>query len=695
MVTPRTPSYRSILFAFAALVLSSFTWIHAQTCIRVTPYGQAGGVPASLAQQFDISIEEDASGQVSIELAGGTPGTLSGFMIGATAVDVPIFGSANLLVIPYHSESGIFDANGKSSFPVPIAHIPGIKYFVQALHIDMTNPVQHFIMSEGLELEVVPALSRATEFDLDTAKMLESLSNDAYLTLTPGQTLTGGWEVVATLSDPGTSTHLFVARNAACDLAVSFRGTTNIQNWLTNLNIAQQNGFHAGFLQAFQTVEAPLRAELLSAARNSHGRVFFTGHSLGGALATVASYHLAPDLTSQRGFDPNDIVMYSFGAPRSTSTSLAPAFETRVPHSFAVASIDDIVTHVPYAGYQHIQTVRSIYPFTNGSTISVDKFVLVETDGYTYDIDPIDLTLVPPAHAAPHSEYTHRLHNLHQPSVSLGVSQTGYMDLRWSNPERNGWDFGSDFVALFRGDPRVQGTNGYLTNQWQWASTSGTHTTGTPKGRDLYVAYIQQRHVAGPRQIVEVWGPYESPTEPQIWLSVSGSGHMQLNLNFADPGAYDWIGLFRQHPTDPSQVLSGSSWQWAVNGSYATNWAKGDGFYMAYVEQESRFGTGRITKIAGPYRPSTPRLSLDYTSTGWLRMNWSVADPGAYDFVALYDRNPYSAGTNGYLSNQWQWALGSSSWTTWHWGAGYYMAYIQMDGPNGTRRILATAGPSN
>ncbi|MGB8362373.1 MAG: hypothetical protein WCE80_13325, partial [Acidimicrobiia bacterium] len=102
--------------------------------------------------------------------------------------------------------------------------------------------------------------------------------------------------------------------------------------------------------------------------------------------------------------------------------------------------------------------------------------------------------------------------------------------------------------------------------------------------------------------------------------------------------------------------------------------------------------------VSAEYIPSTPRVWLSYDSDGYIQLNWSVADPGKRDFVALYASDPKSAGTNGYETLQWQWATKGPSWVTgrpnfYESSHGWYVAYVQEDDA-GNRRILAKAGPN-
>ena len=79
-----------------------------------------------------------------------------------------------------------------------------------------------------------------------------------------------------------------------------------------------------------------------------------------------------------------------------------------------------------------------------------------------------------------------------------------------------------------------------------------------------------------------------------------------------------------------------------------------------------------------------------------MQLNWKTPDPGRYDYVALYDRNPWTAGPKGYLLGQWQWATQGRSWVSARvWGKGYYVAYIEDDALIGKGKVVAVWGPTN
>ena len=167
----------------------------------------------------------------------------------------------------------------------------------------------------------------------------------------------GGFELVGVLSDHATDTQGFIAVRRAGDemdmAVVSFRGTENVQDWMTNLQYSMAPAdsllpaanesaarVHRGFRDAFVSVKDQIDRYLPCVGGLP---VFITGHSLGGALATLGTAHL-----SGWGL----AACYTFGAPRVGNRAFIRSWRTPV---YRVVNPGDSVPHVPtlLRGYRH------------------------------------------------------------------------------------------------------------------------------------------------------------------------------------------------------------------------------------------------------------------------------------------------------------------------------------------------------
>lgn len=141
-------------------------------------------------------------------------------------------------------------------------------------------------------------------------------------------------------------------RNTGTELAylvIAFRGTEKkVSDWLTDANcVPRSEGsskVHTGFWKAIsenqdphtgETIEAKIRQITDEAAQNGPLPVFITGHSLGGALALLATKIVAPDV---------DGACYTFGAPRVANYEYFSTVKTPV---YRVVNSSDIVPRVP------------------------------------------------------------------------------------------------------------------------------------------------------------------------------------------------------------------------------------------------------------------------------------------------------------------------------------------------------------
>lgn len=77
--------------------------------------------------------------------------------------------------------------------------------------------------------------------------------------------------------------------------------------------------------------------------------IWITGHSLGGATATVCAIDL------QFHFDPR-ISCITFGSPKVGNKEFAESYNKRIPNHYRVVNNGDIVEHLPrwWMGYRHV-----------------------------------------------------------------------------------------------------------------------------------------------------------------------------------------------------------------------------------------------------------------------------------------------------------------------------------------------------
>ena len=162
----------------------------------------------------------------------------------------------------------------------------------------------------------------------------------------------GGFELAGNiLHKPETDTQGFVTYrrdgNGTGMAVVCFRGTKQISDWMTNLDIrpvpikdprtgAIIGNMHKGFHDAYMSVHADISDRLEG---HEDLPLYITGHSLGGALAVVATWFQS----SQRL-----AACYTFGAPRVGDQGLIDRFKTPI---YRIVNGPDPVTLIPPSGF--------------------------------------------------------------------------------------------------------------------------------------------------------------------------------------------------------------------------------------------------------------------------------------------------------------------------------------------------------
>ena len=155
-----------------------------------------------------------------------------------------------------------------------------------------------------------------------------------------------------------------VARDATTKTIVAaYRGSQSIRNWFTNIQISTRPipewcpgcEVHAGFLDAFQEEQTTVIDSVTRLMKENPGyKLVITGHSLGGAIATVAATELR-----KRGFQ---LSLVTLGAPRVGNEALAK-FISASGSNFRVTHLNDPVPRLPplTMGYRHLEPEYHIF----------------------------------------------------------------------------------------------------------------------------------------------------------------------------------------------------------------------------------------------------------------------------------------------------------------------------------------------
>lgn len=117
----------------------------------------------------------------------------------------------------------------------------------------------------------------------------------------------------------------------------------------TSLPLCDDCLLHSGFFAAFETMKDSMLSEITNqVAANPNATVIVTGHSLGGAVATIAGAYL------RKNGIPCDL--YTFGSPRVGNEAFANFVSGQDGRTFRITNQQDPVTVVPgmcSTGYAH------------------------------------------------------------------------------------------------------------------------------------------------------------------------------------------------------------------------------------------------------------------------------------------------------------------------------------------------------
>lgn len=126
-------------------------------------------------------------------------------------------------------------------------------------------------------------------------------------------------------------------------ITIAFRGTepNEFNDIKADLKAFHHEGYHKGFFEEYMKLHHEIEAKVEELQKVKPRPIYITGHSLGGAMATVCAT-----------FYPEAKELYTYGSPRALSWSKSKTL--KVPHKRHVNN-NDIVPKVPFAfiGFRH------------------------------------------------------------------------------------------------------------------------------------------------------------------------------------------------------------------------------------------------------------------------------------------------------------------------------------------------------
>jgi len=166
----------------------------------------------------------------------------------------------------------------------------------------------------------------------------------------------GGFELVKIFHSKETDTQAFLAKSSDGYAVLAFRGTETskrhdvvVDAQATKVSVLEGR-IHSGFRVAYNSVAKEIEVNVLKLKGIP---LYITGHSLGAALATVATQSLEHNL----GIREMIAACYTFGSPRVGDSHYDMEFKSPI---YRIVNSTDIVTVIPLLamGYIHIGDIR-------------------------------------------------------------------------------------------------------------------------------------------------------------------------------------------------------------------------------------------------------------------------------------------------------------------------------------------------
>lgn len=182
----------------------------------------------------------------------------------------------------------------------------------------------------------------------DTSEALQSLSRRGHLEFFDAQTVEG--------SDECTQAFAYLEEGSS-DMFLFFRGTESRRDALTNLDVRRRTVggecgalVHRGFLRQFQAIEEKL-TEFLDRHQCRYSTLTCCGHSLGGALATIAAVYYSTRSREEESMAAKNVEYrcHTFGCPRLGNRQFASLFQTCIEGDkhWRVFDYEDPVPMIP------------------------------------------------------------------------------------------------------------------------------------------------------------------------------------------------------------------------------------------------------------------------------------------------------------------------------------------------------------
>lgn len=155
---------------------------------------------------------------------------------------------------------------------------------------------------------------------------------------------------------------------------VTFFSTNSKKDWLFNFwafgkeipyeGTNKKIKVHSGYITAYRSCRDEIVKRLKDSGKK---KVFVTGHSLGGAVSTIAALDIKYN-------NPEfDVQVVTFGSPRMGNKYFKESFDKRMPDNIRVSFGNEFTLGLPpeWAGYRHVSGNKHLGPAYKWWKISI------------------------------------------------------------------------------------------------------------------------------------------------------------------------------------------------------------------------------------------------------------------------------------------------------------------------------------
>ena len=179
------------------------------------------------------------------------------------------------------------------------------------------------------------------------------------------------------------------------EIIVSFRGTQNDVNILSDINILDSNfsvkksisniiSVHKGFLDAYLSVKNDIYIKCNELLNKGATKIFITGHSLGGAIAKLCIFDII--MNNNLNITSDNISSIQIASPNVGSSNFIYLYNKNVKNTYEVSHINDPVPKLLGWYYKNTKNIYTIFSYVYGiDAHTIDNYITCiynEKDNY-------------------------------------------------------------------------------------------------------------------------------------------------------------------------------------------------------------------------------------------------------------------------------------------------------------------------